>query len=223
MRDFFTISENACLVPFADLCKRKEEYRTYFIHKTYEASQCIHPQGTRISCFGIVESGVLKAVSHTINGVEHCHSYFEAKDLFPEFLYFTGKKEYAYTLVAEKKSSVIWVPVHVMEEMLEKDQQLMYALLLYICQRGLKDQLYLNCLNYQTIRERIAYWIVGLHNLAPLERIHMPCSQQMLANMLHVSRSSLNQELKQMQSDGYFKVRNHEMYDLDEERLNALL
>ena len=111
----------------------------------------------------------------------------------------------------------------VLEEMLEKDQGLMYALLLYVCQRGLKDQLYLNCLNYQTIRERIAYWIVGLHNLSPVESVHMPGSQLILANMLHVSRSSLNQELKLMQKDGYFKVRGREMYELDEEKLNALL
>lgn len=223
MYDFFTISENACQVPFADLCKRKEEYRTYFIHKTYEPSQCIHSRGNRISSFGIVESGVLKAVSHTVNGAEHCHTYFETRDLFPEYLYFTGKREYAYTLVAEKKSEVIWIPIHVMEEMLEKDQQLMYALLLYVCQRGLKDQLYLNCLNYQTIRRRIAYWIVGMHNMNPTETIDMPCSQLVLANMLHVSRSSLNQELKLMQKDGYFKVKSHEIIDLDEERLNALI
>ena len=119
MRDFFTISDNACRVPFADLCKRNEEYRTYFVRRTYEASQCIHPQGTKISCFGIVESGILKAVNNTINGVEQCHSYFEAKDLFPEFLYFTGRKNYVYTLIAEKKSTVLWIPVHVLEEMLE--------------------------------------------------------------------------------------------------------
>ena len=75
-------------------------------------------------------------------------------------------------MIAEKKSTVLWIPVHVLEEMLEKDQGLMYALLLYVCQRGLKDQLYLNCLNYQTIRERIAYWIVGLHNLSPVESVH---------------------------------------------------
>ena len=106
------------------------------MRRTYEASQCIHPQGTKISCFGIVESGILKAVNNTINGVEQCHSYFEAKDLFPEFLYFTGRKNYVYTLIAEKKSTVLWIPVHVLEEMLEKDQGLMYALLLYVCQRG---------------------------------------------------------------------------------------
>ena len=118
---------------------------------------------------------------------------------------------------------MIWVPVCVMEEMLSKDQQLMYALLLYISQRGLKNQLYLHCLNYQTIRERVAYWIVGMNNLPPNEAVHMPCSQAVLANMLHVSRASLNQELKLMEKEGFFKIVKKEMREVDMARLNELL
>ena len=140
-----------------------------------------------------------------------------------EFLYFSGEKEYSYTLAAEKRSTVLWVPVQVMEEMLEKDRQLLYALLLYVSQRGLKNQLYLNCLNYQTIRERVAYWIVGMNNLAPNEAVHMPCSQAVLANMLHVSRASLNQELKLMEKEGFFKIVKKEMREVDMGLLNELL
>lgn len=223
MHDYFSISEDACRIPFADLCRRNEQYRSYFLRKTYEASQCIHTQGTKISQFGIVESGILKAVGHTENGTELCHAYFEERDIFPEFLYFSGRKNYTYSLVAEKKSTVVWVPVCVMEEMLAKDPPLMYALILYMSQRGLKNQMYLSCLNYQTIRERIAYWITEMHNIAPTESIRMPCSQLILANMLHVSRSSLNQELKLMEKEGYFRIRNRELQVLDEEKLAVIL
>lgn len=223
MGEHFSIFENSCRVPFADLCRRKEEYQSYYFHKTYDAAQCIHPQGTRITHFGIVEHGILKAIDNTSDGTELCHAYFEDKDIFPEFLYFSGWKNYSYSLVAEKQSSILWIPVHVMEEMLKKDPHLLYELLIYISQRGLKNQLYLNCLNYQTIRERIAYWIVGMQRIAPEEAIRMPCSQLMLANMLHVSRSSLNQELKLMERVGYFKIRDHEMQILDESGLKWLL
>lgn len=223
MRDCFSISENACRIPFGDLLRRNEEYRSYFLHKTYEPAQCIHPQGTKITHFGIVDQGILKAVDNTAGGTELCHAYFETRDIFPEFLYFSGKKNYSYSLVAEKKSTVIWVPVHVLEEMLEKDPTLMYSLLLYISQRGLKNQLYLSCLNYQTIRERVAFWIVGMEGISPAESIRMPCSQLMLANMLHVSRSSLNKELKLMEREGFFRIRNREMIVLDEDRLSRML
>ncbi len=205
------------------ICAGDARYQSYFTKKEYQGSQCIHPQGTKINHFGIVVSGILKAVDNTLDGTEMCHAYFEPKDIFPEFLYFSGERYYTYSLYAEKKSTVIWVPVYVMEEMLSKDQQLMYALLLYISQRGLKNQLYLHCLNYQTIRERVAYWIVGMNNLAPNEAVHMPCSQAVLANMLHVSRASLNQELKLMEKEGFFKIVKKEMREVDMGRLNELL
>lgn len=223
MHEYFTITGNSCRIPFADLCRREAQYQSYFTKRTYQGSQCLHPQGTKITHFGIVLDGILKAVDNTLDGTELCHAYFEAKDIFPELLYFSGERYYTYSLYAEKKSTVVWVPVCVLEEMLSKDQQLMYALLLYISQRGLKNQMYLNCLNYQTIRERIAYWIVGMNNLTPNEAVRMPCSQTVLANMLHVSRASLNQELKLMEKDGFFSIEKKEMRDVEIERLKCLL
>ena len=65
MYEHFSIPGESCRIPFADLCRRNSEFRTYFIRKTYDASQCIHPQGTKITSFGIVETGILKAVDHT--------------------------------------------------------------------------------------------------------------------------------------------------------------
>lgn len=223
MRDGDTRKERSCRIPFADLCRRDSKYQSYFTKKTYQRSECIHLRGTKITHFGIVLNGILKAVDNTLDGMELCHAYFEAKDVFPELLYFSGERHYTYSLYAEKNSTVLWIPVSVMEEMLSKDQQLVYALLLYVSQRGLKNQMYLNCLNYQTIRERIAYWIVGMNNLAPGETVAMPCSQTVLANMLHVSRASLNQELKMMEKEGFFRIKNREMHSVKLEILKQLL
>ena len=107
--------------------------------------------------------------------------------------------------------------------MLSSDPRLTSALLLYLSQRGLKNQLYLNCLNYQTIRERIAYWILEILNIQTGQTIRMPCSQKIFANLLHLNRSSLNQELKQMEREGYFRRENGMMLDIDVERLDLLL
>lgn len=223
MHKFFEDAKNSCPVPFADLCMGSCLCRPHMITKTYQRSEIIYTQGSKINHFGIVLEGILKAVTQTVNGDELCHAYFEQKDIFPELLYFSGKKHYTYSLVAARKSTVAWLPVTILEEMLERDNLLMYSLLLYISRRGLKDQLYLNCLNYQTIRERIAYWIVGMNDIVPGEPIHMPISQTILANMLHVSRSSLNQELKLMEKQGYFKIYDQQMHITDTERLMEMI
>ena len=97
MHDNFSITGNSCRIPFADLCRRDTRYQAYFTRKTYAGAQCIHPQGTKINHFGIVVDGILKAVDVTMDGAEMCHAYFEPKDIFPEFLYFSGKREYTYS------------------------------------------------------------------------------------------------------------------------------
>ena len=62
-----------------------------------------------------------------------------------------------------------------------------------------------------------------MNDIVPGETVHMPLSQSILANMLHVSRSSLNQELKMMEREGYFKIRGQEMYIENVERLQEML
>lgn len=211
---------------FAGLCIRDSRYnglRIHFTRKTYRAGECIQTEGDAITHFGIVTDGILKAVSYSRNGEELCNAYFEEEDMFPEFLYLSGNRHYTYQLYVEKKAEVLWIPISLLEEMLSEETLLVSALLRYVSQRGLKNQLYLNCLNYQTVRERIAYWIVGIRKIESRQDVHIPRSQRIFANMLHVSRSSLNQELKQMEREGYFQLNKEKMLYVETERLKELL
>ena len=218
MGALFSLNEN-----FADLCAENKCYQSYFIHKTYQPTECVRQMGDSIEYFGIVTEGILKAVSDTVGGMELCHTYFQSKDIFPELLYFSGKRHYAFSLYAVKKTKVIWIPVEIMEEMLSSDPQLMYSFILCISQRGLKDQLFLNCLNYHTIRQRIAFWIVGMHDITMNNTVPLTSSQSILANMLHVSRASLNKELNLMDKEGFFTIADGEVRDIDFDRLSELI
>ena len=53
--------------------------------------------------------------------------------------------------------------------------------------------------------------------------VRLPPSQTIFANLLHVSRPSLNQELKQMEREGYFRLESKKMCDVDTLRLSRLL
>lgn len=177
--------------------------------------------GSCINYFGIVVEGILRAERYTCKGCNLCSTYFENNDIFPEFLYFTGSRE--YSLVAVKKTKLAWIPVEIFEKLLE-DPDMMYSFMLYISKRSLKNHLLLNCLSYRLIRERIAYWIVGLNDLSKNNNIiTLPQSQTIWANLLHVSRSSLNQELKLMEEEGYFRITNHTLTILDMDKLNSIL
>jgi CRP-like cAMP-binding protein len=208
---------------FADLCLEHEIYGRYLRYETYKTSSIIYSLGDPIDAFGIVVEGILKAETDTLNGEEMCSAYFEERDVFPEFLYFSGRRKFTYNLVAAKRSTVAWMPAATFERMIEEDTDMMYSLLLYISQRGLKNQLYLSCLNYQTIRQRVAFWLVGMDHLYENGGFPLPGSQTVWANKLHVSRSSLNQELKKMEELGYFRRYSRRLEILDQEGLEALL
>lgn len=208
---------------FASQCLHHETFAKYLRFSTYKTASLIHPIHDPIKEFGIVVDGCLKAEKYTFNGNELCRAYFENDDVFPEFLYFTGKKVYTYALVAVKKTEVAWIATSVFERMLREDPEMMYSFLLYTAERGMKNQTLLNCLHYQTIQQRISFWLLSMNNLSQNEYIRLPKSQTIWANTLHVSRSSLNQELRRMEEAGYFRIEGHVLHLLDRQSLEQFL
>ena len=203
---------------FAHRCMHHEIYGKRLQYETYKSSQILHSINDTIDHFGMVVDGVLKAEQYTSQGSVLCSAYFEDNDVFPELLYFTGKRQYTYTLVAVRRTTVAWMHVSDLEEMLKEDTEMMTAFMLYLSKRGLRNQMLLSCLMYQTIQQRVAYWLLSMNHLSEHERIPLPRSQTIWANTLHVSRSSLNQELKRMEKEGIFRIEGHALILLDQKK-----
>ena len=208
---------------FAHRCMHHEIYGKRLQYETYKSLQILHSINDTIDHFGMVVDGVLKAEQYTSQGSVLCSAYFEDNDVFPELLYFTGKRQYTYTLVAVRRTTVAWMHVSDLEEMLKEDTEMMTAFMLYLSKRGLRNQMLLSCLMYQTIQQRVAYWLLSMNHLSEHERIPLPRSQTIWANTLHVSRSSLNQELKRMEKEGIFRIEGHALILLDQKKLEDIL
>lgn len=208
---------------FAHRCMHHEIYGKRLQYETYKSSQILHSINDTIDHFGMVVGGVLKAEQYTSRGSVLCSAYFEDNDVFPELLYFTGKRQYTYTLVAVRRTTVAWMHVSDLEEMLKEDTEMMTAFMLYLSKRGLRNQMLLSCLMYQTIQQRVAYWLLSMNHLSEHERIPLPRSQTIWANTLHVSRSSLNQELKRMEKEGIFRIEGHALILLNQKKLEDIL
>ena len=58
----------------------------------------------------------------------------------------------------------------------------------------------------------------------PVSYTHLDVyKRQIWANTLHVSRSSLNQELQRMEEAGYFRIEGHVLHLLDRQSLEQFL
>lgn len=208
---------------FAYTCLHHPVFGARFRYETYKTAEIIRTAGTPIKEFGLVVEGCLKTIRYTVNGDEICNCYFEKDDIFPELLYFADRKAYTYTLVAVKRTNVMWIAAEVFERMLREDQELMYTFMVYLSKRGLKNQMLLGCLHYQTIRGRIAFWLTNMGDLSRSDCVPLPASQTIWANTLRVSRSSLNQEIKKMEKLGYFSIRGSMLIVRDRAALENLL
>ncbi|OUO90770.1 cyclic nucleotide-binding protein [Gordonibacter sp. An230] len=215
--------DDAKLPSFASSCLAHPVYSDFLRRQTYKTAETVRAQESPIREFGIVAEGCLKSVRYTVDGHELCNGYFEKDDVFPELLYFTGKKVYTYNLLAVRKTTVMWLDTSFFELMLRTDSQMLYRFMLYLSKRGLKNQMLLCCLRYQTIRERIAFWVLWMDDVAQNGCIELPSSQTIWANELRVSRSSLNQEAKRMEKMGYFRMKDHRLEVLDRPGLERLV
>lgn len=212
-----------CIPLFSASLQNHPVYGKKLQYKTYKRSQILRTQQEPIEHFGIVVDGLLKAEKYTTQGEELCCCYFENNDVFPGLLYYSGNQTYTYTLVAVKRTTVAWISIFDMDKIFSRDHEMMYAFMLYMARRGMKNQFLLSCLEYQTIRERIAYWIATMSELSNGDRILLPHSQTIWANTLHVSRSSLNQELKRMEKEGFFRKDGTELVLTDPKGMERLL
>ena len=80
---------------------------------TFRRGQVVYHQGDSIDKVGFILEGVMKCAKYTHDGDEINPHYFYEGEIFPEYLLLTGKSEYIYTLVAEKRSKVILIDYHV--------------------------------------------------------------------------------------------------------------
>ena len=77
------------------------------------------------------------------------------------------------------------------------------------------------CIEYRKVSERIAYWL--LHLTKSSEAVHVPVSQEILSDILKLNRSSLNQELVNLQRLNVIEIKNKEIRILDRDYLEEQL
>ncbi|HAT55133.1 MAG TPA: hypothetical protein DCW31_07845 [Lactobacillus sp.] len=164
---------------------------------TYTRDQIILEEGAEVERVGFVLKGALCVTNYTAEGFELNNSYFFAKELFPEYLVFTRMTSFVYNLVCSENAQVVWMNANQFRDLVHHHTELSQAMIYYMSCRGYRDQLLLRCIGYKTIRERLSFWLLGIHQKDG-DYVPIPFSQQILADLIHVSRSSLNHELKQL-------------------------
>lgn len=181
----------------------------------YDAGQLVIGEGEDIDSICIIMKGVLKSTEFTPSGKELNSSYFFSGDAFPFYLVYSGVKKYYFNTYALKKSWVIWLKVEELIPIIDRDLQFSRNIISFVSEYTSYSKLILRCVQYRRIVDRLAYWLLYMND--SYKPVKIPGSQEVLADILHVNRSSLNQALSGLEKDGiidiekkYIIVRDHE-------------
>lgn len=187
----------------------------------YDSNELMIKDEEKISEFCIILDGVVKSTEYTSSGKELNSSYFFGGDSFPFYLVYGGKQRYFFNTVAMKKSRVVWLPVEELVPVINKDPIFLLNILKFVAEYTCSSKHLLRCVQYRRVIERLSYWMVNINN--PDEIIRIPNSQEVLADILHVNRSSLNLELNKLYEMGVIDLDKKTIKVLDKDYLESLI
>lgn len=192
----------------------------------YKDNQIIFNKDDTIKKFGIVIEGQLNLVSQKYNGTRVIVTTLEQNDLFGEALAFSSYKETPYDLVSFGNSKVLIIPYGIFFNMCREvcvfHRTLISNMLTILADKIVVLNNKMHILNAETLKGRIAVYLLSLYKKTNTAIFDMPMKRQELADFLNVKRPSLSRELSSMQQDNIIEVYRSTVKILDLERLKEL-
>lgn len=189
--------------------------------KLYHPNELVIEEGEKIKNICVILEGALKATEYTSSGKELNSSYYFGGDAFPFYLVYAKVKRYFFNTYALKKTRVVWLPVDELKEIIDKDQVFLHNVLRFVAEYCTYNKVTMRAIQYRKVSERLSYWILNIND--PSKIITIPNSQEVLADILHVNRSSLNQELKRLDKKGVIQLENKKIMVLNKKYLESLI
>lgn len=169
------------------------------IERSYLPNELVLSEEDEIQYVCIVLEGCLKSTAFTNDGKQQNASFFFATDIFPLYMIYGGVTRYFFNAYSITKSRLLWIRIPEFIAIIDADMTLMHNVLRYVSKYACYNKLLLRALHYNKVVSRLAFWLLYLNNSN--EKIEIPHSQEVLANILHVNRTSLNLEFRNLEKE----------------------
>ncbi|NLJ58048.1 MAG: Crp/Fnr family transcriptional regulator [Tissierellia bacterium] len=188
--------------------------------------QILFERDTKVSRLGIVIEGELNLVSHKYNGTRVIVTTLEKNDLFGEALIFSTTNFSPYDLVSSGNSKALLIPYRVFSNMCSNSctfhNQLITNMLTILSDKIVMLNSKMRILNGETLKDRIAIYLLSLHKRSNSKIFDLPMNRQELAEFLNVKRPSLSRELSNMQRENIIEIYRSTVKILNIEKLRQL-
>lgn len=192
----------------------------------YKDNQIVFQKDDNVKKFGIILEGQFNLVSWKFNGTRAIVTTLEQNDLFGEALAFSSSKEAPYDLVSSGNSKALILPYSVFftmcREVCNFHKILINNMLSILADKIVLLNNKMHILNTETLRGRIAMYLLTLHKKNNSVIFDMTMKRQELADFLNVKRPSLSRELSKMQQENIIEVQRSTVKIIDMDTLKEL-
>jgi CRP/FNR family transcriptional regulator, dissimilatory nitrate respiration regulator len=142
--------------------------------------------------------------------------------LAPAFL-FGMNNRYPVDIVANEDSAILSISKDSFLKLLQTNKLVLTNYLNSISNRAQFLSNKIKFLSFQTIKGKIAHFLLQIRQKTGKEEFILPKSQNELAEMFGVARPSLTRAMREIHDDGIISAEGKEIKILDKNRLSALL
>lgn len=193
---------------------------------SFRDNQIVFEKDDKIKKLGIVIEGEFNLVSQKYNGTRVIVTTLEKNDLFGEALIFASEDFSPYDLISSGSSRALLIPYKIFSNMCSNGcdyhNQLISNMLTILSNKIVMLNNKMSILNAETLKGRIAVYLLSLHKKANTMIFDMPMNRQELSEFLNVKRPSLSRELSNMQKDNIIEVYRSSVKILNMDKLRNL-
>ncbi|MGB4438914.1 MAG: Crp/Fnr family transcriptional regulator [Sedimentibacter sp.] len=194
--------------------------------ESFKDNQVVFEKNDTVKKMGIVISGEFNLVSQKYNGTRVIITTLEKNDLFGEALIFSSVNKSPYDLVSSGDSKALIISysifINMCVEVCDFHKQLINNMLTILSDKIVMLNNKMSILNAETLKGRIAVYLLSLHKKTKTLTFNMPMKRQELAEFLNVTRPSLSREISNMQKDNIIEVYRSSVKIINMDKLKDL-
>lgn len=172
---------------------------------------------------GIILEGTVDVKKIYPSGKSITVAQLSQGNTFGEVILFSNKKKYPSTIVAGSKATVFFMTKESFSAICHIETSVMINLLNILSQKILVLNNQLKSLSYESIRQKVANYLMQQYKQQETEYIILNITRQKMAEILGVPRPSLSRELIHMKNDGIIDFHKDTVKILDLDLLENCL
>ena len=180
----------------------------------YDKNEIIVTEGDRAEYLGIVLDGSVEVKKIFPSGKSISMARLSFGETFGEAVLFSAENVYPATIIPPTKTKVILIKKDQLEKLITLDKHISITFLETLSDRLLLLNKKIQLLSLDTLRKKIAMYLLSESTRQESESIKLPFSREIWAEHLGVARPSLSRELNQMQDEELINLENKKCIEI---------